>query len=65
MLDEVKNIKKINKKRQNQWSLLLVGFFCLAFFFLSSIFPYWQKSNDFIKFLSPDENANYVFTKLY
>lgn len=65
MLDEVKNIKKINKKRQNQGSLLLVGFFCLVFFFLSSIFPYWQKSHDFIKFLSPDENANYVFTKLY
>lgn len=65
MSGEAKNIKKVNKKSQNQWSLFLVGFFCLVFFFLSSIFPYWQKSNDFIKFLSPDENANYTFTRLY
>ncbi|MDD3711541.1 MAG: glycosyltransferase family 39 protein [Patescibacteria group bacterium] len=62
------NIIKSNtfhKERLYRWYLPVVILFCLVFFFLSSIFPYWQKTHDFIKFSSPDENANYIFTNLY
>ncbi len=65
MIGEAKDIKEINKKRQDRWFLFLVALFSTIFFVLSSIFPHWQNSNGFIKFLSPDENANYVFTRLY
>lgn len=53
---------KVVKK---SWSLPIVAIFCIFFFVLASILPYTQVKLDFIKFFSPDENANYVFTKLY
>ncbi len=63
---------KLNKIKENIRNILSRDKFIpviitssIIFFFLSSLFPYWQRSNDFVKFLSPDENANYVFTTLY
>ena len=53
----------LKEKRKKINYFLLVG--ALLFFTLSSILPYWQKQHNFIKFFSPDENANYVFSKLY
>ena len=58
-----KVLKKENKK--GQWAIFLVLFFCIVFVVLASILPYFQTKIGFIKFFSPDENANYVFTKLY
>ena len=58
-----KVLKKENKK--GQWAIFLILFFCIVFVVLASILPYFQTRIGFIKFFSPDENANYVFTKLY
>ncbi|MFA5644078.1 MAG: hypothetical protein WC928_00930 [Patescibacteria group bacterium] len=60
-----KFFREFNNKLTGKLHLVLVLFFCLVFFFLASILPYQQEKNDFIKFLSPDENANYIFAKLY
>lgn len=65
MLDKLENKKNVEKFDKNKLFLGIVIFFCFVFFVLASIFPYWQSSNNFVKFLSPDENANYFFTKLY
>lgn len=65
MFKSLSKIKNAKKETKNRRVFVVVVFFCLIFFILSSIFPYWQKSNDFIKFSSPDENANYIFTNLY
>ncbi len=54
-----------NKNQKGQWTAILVLFFSLLFVILASILPYFQTRIGFIKFFSPDENANYVFTKLY
>lgn len=56
------NIKAVSKR---DWFLLTLAFLSVVFFVLASILPYFQTSIGFIKFFSPDENANYVFTKLY
>jgi hypothetical protein len=55
-------VKRIHKKDKFLW---LVIFFALVFFVISSILPNYQKNQDFLKFFSPDENANFVFTNLY
>ncbi|MFA7050373.1 MAG: hypothetical protein WC164_04685 [Patescibacteria group bacterium] len=57
-----KYIKKIIKKDK---FLLFVVFFSVAFFLMTSILPKFQQDLGFLKFFSPDENANYVFTKLF
>jgi hypothetical protein len=58
-----KNIFKIKKKKR--LTFIIVISFCLLFFFSSSIFPFFKESQGFVKFLSPDENANYIFSSLY
>jgi hypothetical protein len=57
--------QKIQKPFKKDPFLLFVIFFCTLFFVLSSALPYIQSKNNFVKFFSPDEGANYVFTKLY
>lgn len=42
--------------------LMLLG---VAFFFAASAFNYYTNTPDLVKWLSPDETANYYFTKLY
>ncbi|MFA5420676.1 MAG: hypothetical protein WC280_01450 [Patescibacteria group bacterium] len=58
----MKSIKNIYKKDK---FLIPVIFVSIIFFFISSILPNYQRNQDFLKFFSPDENANFVFTKLY
>jgi len=56
------NIKKYYKKHW-RWYLLIV--LAVIFFISVSSFNYFTQDNDFIKWLSPDETANYIFAKLY
>lgn len=60
-----KIIEKIRSIYEKDKFLFIVIFFSFVFFLLASILPYYQKEQGFLKFFSPDENANYVFTKLY
>ncbi|MCK4539571.1 glycosyltransferase family 39 protein [Candidatus Parcubacteria bacterium] len=63
------SIKKIKKN----WQLLTVIFLSLVFFIGTSSFNYYTqqfidengKKQEFVKWASPDETANYIFTKLY
>ena len=55
-----KFIKSIGNALNKDKFIPIIIVFSIVFFVLTSIFPYWQKNNDFIKFLSPDENANYI-----
>ncbi len=66
-MDYFKKINFFNIKKNKFFKpeILIVAFFCFLFFILSSILPYWQNNQDFLKFFSPDENANYIFTKLF
>ncbi len=57
-----KNIKNIIKK---YWRGIIVAFLAVCFFIgLAGYISYIQADN-FIKWESPDETANYIFTKLY
>ena len=47
------------------WRILLVTFAAVCFFISTASFNYFTQSADFVKWLSPDESANYNFTKLY
>lgn len=47
------------------WVLLPVFVIAVAFFFATSWFNRVTQSDDYRKWLSPDESANYVFAKLY
>ena len=58
----IKNIGKIAPK--DKFLFVIIGF-SVIFFLMTSILPNFQEKNNFLKFFSPDENANYVFTKLY
>ncbi len=45
--------------------ILLIILLAILFFVGVSSFNYFTQYNDFIKWGSPDETANYIFTKLY
>ncbi len=60
-----KILKLIIKPFKDDKFLLPVFILALVFFVLTSILPAFQVKQDFLKFFSPDENANYIFTKLY
>jgi hypothetical protein len=56
---------KIEFFLKKYWKIIVVFLLALIFFIgVSSYISNFQE-DDFIKWLSPDENANYVFTKLY
>jgi len=44
---------------------MVVGLLAIIFFLGASSFNYLTQNKNFVKWLSPDENANYVFSKLY
>ena len=46
-------------------SIIIVILLAIVFFIGTSSFNYFAQNNDFIKFSSPDETSNYIFTKLY
>ena len=50
-------------KKYWHWLILAVAAAC--FFTGTASFNYFTQKNDFVKWLSPDESANYAFAKLY
>ena len=50
---------------KNNFDYLLVLLLALVFFAASAWFNYATQSPDYVKFLSPDETANYFFAKHY
>ncbi|MDP2736567.1 MAG: glycosyltransferase family 39 protein, partial [bacterium] len=47
------------------WRLIILAILAICFFVSTASFSYFTQSEDFVKWLSPDESANYNFTKLY
>ncbi len=45
--------------------LVLVVIVAIGFFFFASSFNYLSQDHDFVKWMSPDETANYTVAKLY
>ncbi|MDD5071966.1 MAG: glycosyltransferase family 39 protein [Patescibacteria group bacterium] len=58
-------IQKIKIWLKGQWPLLAVIFLSVIFFFGVSSYNLIVQDGDFIKWSSPDESANYIFSKLY
>ena len=50
---------------QKNWQFTIVVFLAILFFFTTSSFNYLTQSENFVKWSSPDETANYFFTNLY
>ena len=50
---------------KRQWAILLVLIVALAFFFFTSSFNFLSQDKHFVKWLSPDETANYTVAKIY
>jgi len=48
-----------------QWPLLAVIFLAFCFFFATASYNYFVQADGFVKWSSPDETANYIFSKLY
>lgn len=44
---------------------IIVGLLAIAFFVATSAFNYYTQTPDYVKFLSPDETANYFFARQY
>lgn len=69
----MKILKKIKKFSAYHWQEILLSFFIVLFFIGTSSFLFLtqsyssdlSKQGDFVKWGSPDETANYIFTKLY
>ncbi|MDP3043418.1 MAG: glycosyltransferase family 39 protein [bacterium] len=58
----LEQIKKWLKK-YSHW--LILGILALCFFIGAASFNYFTQKNGYLKWVSPDETANYIFTKLY
>lgn len=56
---------KIKYIFNNHWRLILVISMSIIFFIGTSSYNFSTQSKDFVKWSSPDETANYTFTKLY
>ena len=57
--------KKFSKFIRKNKGFFIVCFLAVVFFFATSSFYYITQTDDFQKWTSPDETANYIFTKLY
>lgn len=57
--------KRIKHKLKLNWRGLLVGIAAILFFIGTSFYNYQIHQDGLVKWSSPDENANYVFSKLY
>ncbi len=60
-----KFLKKINKFFSQQWRWFVLVLLAVIFFLGTASYNFLIQSDDFIKWGSPDETANYVVTKLY
>lgn len=65
------NIKYLRNKiriilwTKNNWHLCLVILLAICFFIGTSAYVFVSQQDNFVKWGSPDENANYVFARLY
>jgi hypothetical protein len=55
------NVKRILKN----WRIAAILLLAAIFFIGTASYNYFAQQDNFVKFGSPDENANYVFAKLY
>jgi hypothetical protein len=62
---EIGKSKKHHNFFSKNWRLLIVVILAIIFFSISSSYNLIAQSPDYVKWGSPDENANYVFTKTY
>jgi 4-amino-4-deoxy-L-arabinose transferase-like glycosyltransferase len=60
-----KKNSKISKFFGKNWQLLVVIFLAITFFFIASSYNFLFQTPDYVKWGSPDENANYIFSKIY
>ena len=58
-------IETIKNYLTKNWQFIIVVVLAIIFFFATSSFNYLIQDDDFIKWSSPDETANYFFTNLY
>jgi len=58
-------IQKIKTWFKRHWPLMAVIFLSVIFFFGTASYNYLTQTDGLIKWSSPDETANYVFSKLY
>ena len=56
---------KIKNWLLTDWLWLILLLAAVLFFLGTASFNYFTQKNDFVKWLSPDESANYTFSKLY
>ncbi len=59
------NLKSLLQRLAAHWEIMIVIILALAFFVFSSSFNYLSQDKDFVKWLSPDETANYTVAKAY
>lgn len=59
----IKTKQLVKKLRWSHWLVLLPV--CLAFFLGASYFNHKTQTDEYVKWSSPDETANYTFAKLY
>ncbi len=57
--------KVFKKWLRKYWRYAILFLLAVIFFISTSSFNYFTQSQDFIKWMSPDETANYNFTKFY
>ncbi|HKK54106.1 MAG TPA: hypothetical protein VJ926_01140 [Patescibacteria group bacterium] len=60
-----KKTKKYNNFFSKNWRLMTIIILAIIFFVISSSYNFIAQSPDYVKWGSPDENANYVFSKVY
>jgi len=58
-------IKKIKNWFGKHWQILVIILLSACFFVAVSSYNFYTQKDDFVKWTSPDETANYVFAKLY
>jgi len=56
---------KIKNWFKKYWRIIIITIAAICFFIGTASFNYFTQTKDFVKWLSPDESANYNFTKLY
>ncbi|MFP4514755.1 MAG: hypothetical protein ACLFNO_01990 [Parcubacteria group bacterium] len=60
-----KKTKKYISIFSKNWRLLIIIILAIIFFVMSSSYNFIAQTPDYVKWGSPDENANYVFSKVY
>lgn len=58
-------LAKIKHIFKHSWRIIVLCAVAACFFIGASCLNYFTQSENFIKWLSPDESANYIFSKLY